>query len=267
MKNLIKLFLFSFLLIKSQTISLNPDSIYIEMFPGDTTLETFTIFNTGADTLEVNIAPKNCGDYTIFELPYSHSGSTLGMQDDWPVNNGNSAGPDNAYFLNVITNDDTIKSKPDPEPYNMMIEKLKVQLKSHLRETQSNLNATLIPSSVIVLIIQTESAYKILFNKRTYNVQDHKGEISFPGGRKDKSDQDLLSTALREFEEEMGVASTNIDIIGKLSDVVTSSNYLITPYVGTTSSKLHFSPNPKEVELIIQILKKIIIKIISLFWF
>ena len=103
MKNLIKLFSFSFLLIKSQTISLNPDSIYIDIFPGDTTLETFTIFNTGTDTLEVNIAPKNCGDYTIFELPYSHTGTTLGKQDDWPVNNGNSAGPDNAYFLNVIT--------------------------------------------------------------------------------------------------------------------------------------------------------------------
>ncbi len=134
-----------------------------------------------------------------------------------------------------------------------MIEKLKLQLESHQHENKSSFSGNLTPSSVIVLIIQTESAYKILFNKRTYNVQDHKGEISFPGGRKDKSDQDLLSTALREFEEEMGVASTNIDIIGKLSDVVTSSNYLITPYVGTTSSKLHFSPNPKEVELIIQI--------------
>ena len=134
-----------------------------------------------------------------------------------------------------------------------MIEKLKVQLESHLPKTQSILNAGLIPASVIVLIINVYPIYKILFNKRTYNVQDHKGEISFPGGRKDKNDLNLLSTALREFEEEMGISYVNIDIIGRLSDVVTSSNYLITPYVATTNSKLNFSPNPKEVDLIIEI--------------
>ncbi len=134
-----------------------------------------------------------------------------------------------------------------------MIKKLKVQLKSHLPETQSNLNTTLIPSSVIVLIIYANPTYKILFNKRTHDVQDHKGEISFPGGRMDKNDIDLLSTALREFEEEMGISYANIDIIGRLSDVATSSNYLITPYVATTNLKLNFSPNEKEVDLIIEI--------------
>ena len=106
-----------------------------------------------------------------------------------------------------------------------MIKKLKVQLKSHLPETQSNLNATLIPSSVIVLIIYANPTYKILLNKRTHDVQDHKGEISFPGGRMDKNDTDLLSTALREFEEEMGISYANIDIIGRLSDVATSVSY------------------------------------------
>ena len=133
-----------------------------------------------------------------------------------------------------------------------MIEKLKVQLESHLPKTQSILNAGLIPASVIVLIINVYPIYKILLNKRTYNVQDHKGEISFPGGRKDKNDLNLLSTALREFEEEMGISYTKIDIIGKLSDVVTSSNYLITPYVATAYSKLNISPTSEEVDLIIE---------------
>ena len=134
-----------------------------------------------------------------------------------------------------------------------MIEKLKAQLESHFPETKSLLNQTLIPSSVIVLIIKIDHIYKILFNKRTNNVHDHKGEISFPGGRQNKDDLDILSTGLREFEEEMGISYTKIDIIGKLSDVVTSSNYLITPYVATVYSKLNFSPNPEEVDLIIEV--------------
>ena len=134
-----------------------------------------------------------------------------------------------------------------------MIEKLKAHLESQFPETKSLLNQTLIPSSVIVLIIKIDHIYKILLNKRTNNVHDHKGEISFPGGRQDKEDLDLKSTALREFEEEMGISHTKIDIIGSLSDVVTSSNYLITPYVATAYSKLNFSPNPKEVDLIIEI--------------
>tara|TARA_Y100000590_G_scaffold456198_1_gene606303 strand:+ start:6140 stop:6709 length:570 start_codon:yes stop_codon:yes gene_type:complete len=134
-----------------------------------------------------------------------------------------------------------------------LIETLKVKLQSYAPETQSNLRATLIPASVIVLITYASPTYKILLNKRTNNVQDHKGEISFPGGRKDNSDVNLQSTALREFEEEMGISPDNIDIIGRLSDVATSTNYLITPYVATTNSKLNLSPNPKEVESIIEI--------------
>ena len=134
-----------------------------------------------------------------------------------------------------------------------MIEKLKAQLESHYPKTKSPLNQNLIPSSVIVLIIKIDSIYKILLNKRTNNVHDHKGEISFPGGRQDKDDLDILSTGLREFEEEMGISYSKIDIIGRLSDVVTSSNYLITPYVATAYSKLNFSPNPEEVDLIIEV--------------
>ena len=100
MKILLKLFaLVSF--IQSQSISIDPDSIFLEIFPGDSIEESFTIFNDGSDTLEVNIEAKDCADYSVTGLPYSHIGSTIGKQDDWFVNSGNSAGPDNAYYLNV----------------------------------------------------------------------------------------------------------------------------------------------------------------------
>ncbi len=134
-----------------------------------------------------------------------------------------------------------------------MIEKLKAKLEPSSLTSKSNSNECLIPSSVIVLIFKKNNIYNILLNKRSNSVQEHKGEISFPGGRQDKNDNNLITTALREFEEEMGISKTKIDIIGKLGDVITSSNYLITPYVATTSSQLNFSPNPKEVDLLIEI--------------
>ena len=100
MKILLKLFaLVSF--IQSQSISIDPDSISVEISPGDSIEESFTIFNDGSDTLEVNIETKDCADYSVTGLPYSHIGSTIGKQDDWFVNSGSSAGPDNAYYLNV----------------------------------------------------------------------------------------------------------------------------------------------------------------------
>ena len=100
MKILLKLLaLVSF--IQSQSISIDPDSISVEISPGDSIEESFTIFNDGSDTLEVNIEAKDCADYSVTGLPYSHIGSTIGKQDDWFVNSGNSAGPDNAYYLNV----------------------------------------------------------------------------------------------------------------------------------------------------------------------
>ena len=63
----------------------------------------------------------------------------------------------------------------------------------------------LIPSAVMVLFYQKDDQHCILLNKRTDTVEHHKGEISFPGGRKDEEDLSLLDTALRETEEEMGI--------------------------------------------------------------
>ena len=134
-----------------------------------------------------------------------------------------------------------------------MIEKFKVNLEKYSLQHEVDSNEWVIPSSVIVLIYSKNNTYNILLNKRTYSVKDHKGEISFPGGRQNKNDNSLLTTALREFEEEMGVPQTKIDIIGRLSNVITSTNYSITPYLATTSSHLDFSPNPKEVALLIEI--------------
>ena len=68
--------------------------------------------------------------------------------------------------------------------------------------------AGLTPAAVMVLLYPKDGEYCILLNKRSEQVEHHKGEISFPGGARDPEDRDALETALRETEEEMGINRT-----------------------------------------------------------
>lgn len=88
-------------------------------------------------------------------------------------------------------------------------------------------------SAVLILICESESELYVALQVRTNTVAHHKGEISFPGGRRDVKDLDLSVTALRETNEEMGVESDKIALIGRLDDTCTIvSNYRISPFVG-----------------------------------
>ena len=91
----------------SQTISVNPDSIYLDLFPGDSIVQQITINNTGTANLDVSIAWDFCADYKINQLPYSDLGSTSGAEDNWPVNGstgqGGSEGPDKSYLIQITS--------------------------------------------------------------------------------------------------------------------------------------------------------------------
>ena len=83
-------------------ISVNSDSMYQYLLPGDSAAQTFTIANEGTDTLFYSIAADvGCGDYYIDNLPFFATGSNVGMGDDWPVNSGNTQGADVAYTFDV----------------------------------------------------------------------------------------------------------------------------------------------------------------------
>ncbi len=83
-------------------ISVNSDSMYQYLLPGDSAAQTFTIANEGTDTLFYSIAADvGCGDYYIDNLPFFANGSNVGMGDDWPVNSGVTQGADVAYTFDV----------------------------------------------------------------------------------------------------------------------------------------------------------------------
>ena len=82
----------------------------------------------------------------------------------------------------------------------------------------------------------------------------HGGQISFPGGKKDIEDANLLQTACRETQEEIGVSGANIRIIGSMSKLdIKVSNHVVLPVIGFMDRKPNFTPHPYEVSEIIEI--------------
>jgi 8-oxo-dGTP pyrophosphatase MutT (NUDIX family) len=93
--------------------------------------------------------------------------------------------------------------------------------------------------------------------KRTEYPGVHSGQISFPGGSWEEGDADMIATALRETEEEIGVNKNSVKVLGKLSELfIPPSNFLVTPVIGYLSDKTTFKPDYNEVDKILEISMK-----------
>jgi len=107
-------------------------------------------------------------------------------------------------------------------------------------------------AGVLVLLFDRDGEYWVILNRRTQKVEHHKGEICFPGGRKDSLDKDLTETALRETWEEMGIAPGSVSVLGVLDKTETTTGYEITPTVGLISYPYQFNTHNDEVEAVIE---------------
>lgn len=82
----------------------------------------------------------------------------------------------------------------------------------------------------------------------------HAGQMAFPGGRYEKTDENLLRTALREAQEEIGIKATDVQIIGQLTELfIPPSNFFVLPVVGKLLYKPDFYPDPREVEAVLEV--------------
>ena len=106
---------------------------------------------------------------------------------------------------------------------------------------------TLVPAAVLLALYEFDGDLRVILQKRSQDVEHHKGEISFPGGMVDPSDETYLDTALREAHEEMGILPDDVRVLGRLDDMPTSSNFMISAYVGAIPSPYIFTPSDTEV--------------------
>lgn len=106
-------------------------------------------------------------------------------------------------------------------------------------------------AAVLLPLFKNASGYHLVFTKRTETLRHHKGQVSFPGGSFEPSDGDLLTTALRESHEEVGIRPEHVSILGRLDDLSTfSTSFTISPFVGLIPSPYPFRPNPIEVAVV-----------------
>jgi 8-oxo-dGTP pyrophosphatase MutT (NUDIX family) len=94
-------------------------------------------------------------------------------------------------------------------------------------------------SSVILPIIKTDTGFHILLTKRSPHLKSHPGQISFPGGVFEPGDQDLLETALREWEEEIGISRENLIVHGYFTSIPTGTGFQIHCYIAEVNCRMH----------------------------
>lgn len=113
-----------------------------------------------------------------------------------------------------------------------------------------------IEAAVLILLFPVGSSIKtVLIRRSNTHLQDrHRGQVSFPGGKKDQHDTDHYSTALREASEEIGIVADDLDLLGKLSKLyIPVSNFIVSPYVSIVDYRPSFIRDTNEVDEIIEV--------------
>jgi 8-oxo-dGTP pyrophosphatase MutT (NUDIX family) len=154
--------------------------------------------------------------------------------------------------------------------YSQLIEKLKIRLQSELPGTDAQfkmapkirfpLDQFTIqqnnprPSSILILLYPVEeNLHTVLIHRNEYEGM-HSNQVSFPGGKKDHTDNNAEETALRETKEELGIDISKVEVLGKLTDFyIQPSNFIVCPYVGFMENRPDFNPDPGEVQSLIEV--------------
>ncbi|MBI3004344.1 MAG: CoA pyrophosphatase [Ignavibacteriales bacterium] len=108
-------------------------------------------------------------------------------------------------------------------------------------------------AGVLVPLFRKKNEWYLLMTKRSEEVEHHKGQISFPGGAVDSDDKDIIATALREAEEEIGLRARDTEILGLLDDHMTPTGFMITPVVGFLKEIPKLAPRQEEVLEILEV--------------
>jgi 8-oxo-dGTP pyrophosphatase MutT (NUDIX family) len=105
-------------------------------------------------------------------------------------------------------------------------------------------------AAVIAPVVTRPEGEAVLFTKRADHLSDHPGQMSFPGGGREPEDEDLLRTALREANEEIGLDPMAVNVVGRLDDIRTITHYSVRPFVGRIPDR-DYLPSDEEVAEIV----------------
>jgi 8-oxo-dGTP pyrophosphatase MutT (NUDIX family) len=109
------------------------------------------------------------------------------------------------------------------------------------------------PAAVLIPFFQADGEWHLLFTRRHPDLLEHSGQVAFPGGRSETGDRDAVDTALREANEEIGLDSAAVTVLGQIGPFITVSSYQVTPIIGHIPWPYPFSLQSSEVSRIFSI--------------
>jgi 8-oxo-dGTP pyrophosphatase MutT (NUDIX family) len=122
-----------------------------------------------------------------------------------------------------------------------------LQRRMHSYRPQALPSAASLPQAAVLLPITRNAEPSLVLTLRASGMTTHSGEVAFPGGRRDPEDADLICTALREAEEEVGLPRGLVEVLGPLSTLVSRHGIEVTPYVGLVPDYVQYQANDAEI--------------------
>jgi 8-oxo-dGTP pyrophosphatase MutT (NUDIX family) len=114
-------------------------------------------------------------------------------------------------------------------------------------------SAAATPAAVLVPIVDHPSGLAVIFTQRTAHLKAHSGQVSFPGGRAEPQDPTPEFTALREAQEEIGLAIDRVEVLARMPEYRTRTGFRVTPVVGLLTPPVALTPDPREVEEVFEV--------------
>lgn len=114
-------------------------------------------------------------------------------------------------------------------------------------------SAAATPAAVLVPIVTHSTGLTVLFTRRTAHLKAHSGQVSFPGGRTEPHDPGPEHTALRETQEEIGLAPERVEVLARLPEYFTRTGFRVTPVVGLVAPPLELVPDAREVDEVFEV--------------
>lgn len=108
-------------------------------------------------------------------------------------------------------------------------------------------------AAVLIPLYWYGGEWHVLFTRRSEGVNDHKGQVSFPGGAVEADDRNVYQAALREANEEIGLEPGDVEILGRLKDYITISQFVISPIVARINWPFPIRINSSEVSRVFSI--------------
>ncbi|CAH0525619.1 CoA pyrophosphatase [Vibrio hippocampi] len=108
-------------------------------------------------------------------------------------------------------------------------------------------------ASVLIGLVVRDGGLNVILTQRAKHLKHHPGQISFPGGKVEEFDRSPIDTALRETEEEVGISSTDIKVIGSLPPIATLSRFSVTPIIAFVSPSYTVAIDENEVECLFEV--------------